>query len=114
MLNSSLDLSELSVDQVLRWPTERAKKWTCNFLEHAKDDPSFIALVAIGSAVRPSVSSVDFDLLVICENREVLHLSPPIEVDLRVYLAAEVDGKVEGGHDLLVWAVMFGQVLYQR
>jgi len=73
-----------------------------------------LAVVAIGSAVRPNVRSVDFDLVVICENPDLFHQTRPIEIDLRVYASAEIESQVGGGHDLLGWTVKFGKVLYER
>ena len=37
-----------------------------------------------------------------------------MEVDLRVYRADDVDRLISEGHDVLGWAIKFGQVLFQR
>jgi hypothetical protein len=89
--------------QVLRWPTERARKWTCEFLNSAPANDSFLAVIAIGSAVRPNVVSADLDLIVISAEATPLHISPPMEIDLRTYSAAAIDDQIASGHDLLVW-----------
>jgi hypothetical protein len=102
------------LSQILRWPTARAMKWTREFLAAAATDPNIMAVVAVGSAVRPNVASVDLDLIVICRENNPLAQKPPIEVDLRAYSAAEIDAKIREGHDLLVWSIMFGRVLFQR
>jgi hypothetical protein len=100
--------------QVLRWPTERARKWTRDFLKLAAADDSVLAVIAIGSAVRPNVVSADLDLVVICNQTKPLHLSSPMEIDLRIYSAGSIDAQIAGGHDLLGWAIKFGKALYQR
>ena len=89
-------------------------QWTESFLDSARDDLSITAVTAIGSAVRPNAAAADLDLLVIC--REPLNLkgSRPMEVDLRVYRVDDVDRLISEGHDVLGWAVKFGQVLFQR
>ena len=89
-------------------------QWTESFLDSARDDLSIAAVIAIGSAVRPNAAAADLDLLVIC--REPLNLkgSRPMEVDLRVYRVDDVDRLISEGHDVLGWAVKFGQVLFQR
>lgn len=103
-----------SIDRVLRWPTKRSKDWTLSFVSTAWRDPNIIAIVAIGSAVRPNVSSTDLDLLTLYTGLKSLKVTPPIEVDLRTYSLAGIEDKLRGGHDLLTWSVKFGRVLYQR
>ena len=104
----------ISQGLTIRWPTLAAKQWTESFLNSARDDLSITAVIAIGSAVRPNAAAADLDLLVIC--REPLNLkgSRPMEVDLRVYRVDDVDRLISEGHDVLGWAVKFGQVLFQR
>jgi hypothetical protein len=115
-----MTLSELqqenasSIDRVLRWPTKRSKDWTLSFVSTAWRDPNIIAIVAIGSAVRPNVSSTDLDLLTLYTGSKPLKETPPMEVDLRTYSLAGIEDKLRGGHDLLTWSVKFGRVLYQR
>lgn len=100
--------------RVSRWPTGRSKKWTAQFLKSAQHDRNIRAIVAIGSAVRPAVSSVDLDLLVLCEEPTAFKAKPPMEIDLRVYAAKQVSSLIEGGNDLVGWAVKFGRALFQR
>ena len=114
MTEKSLSLTERASDQVLRWPTSRSKNWTNTFLDSAERNGNILAVVAVGSAVRADVPSADIDLVVICGDPAVLKAVPPLEVDLRAYSAARVGGQLKSGHDMLGWAVRFGQVLYQR
>jgi hypothetical protein len=86
----------------------------CRFLNCAPANESILAVVAIGSAVRPNVASADLDLIVITAQAVALRISPPIEVDLRLHAAAAVDAQIARGHDLLGWAIKFGKVLFQR
>lgn len=101
-------------EQVLRWPTEAAKAWTNDFLCSAPWDNNVMAIVAVGSAVRPGVPSADLDLIVVCLEAARSKFKPPIEVDLRPYAASEIDSLIESGNDMLGWAIKFGRVLYQR
>lgn len=103
-----------SAPDIRRWPTPRSKAWTLQFLNEATTNDNIIAVVAVGSAVRPAVPSVDLDLVVICREPSNLHVKPPLEIDLRAYRADQVQQKVARGNDLLVWAVKFGRVLFQR
>jgi hypothetical protein len=114
MRHNSLNRSGGVHTQVFRWPTERSREWTCKFLSSAPANRSILAVVAIGSAVRPSVLSSDLDVIVISAEAAPLRISPPMEVDLRVYSAALVDGQIASGHDLLGWAIKFGRALFQR
>lgn len=95
-----------------RWPTEKSRRWVVEFLRAAKVDENVLAVVAVGSAVRPGVPSDDLDLVVICVDRGAFAARAPIEIDLRAYSFAEIDEHLKEGHDLLAWAVMFGRALY--
>ena len=106
--------SGYSPAEVLRWPTARARDWTCRFLASAPANPNILAVVAIGSAVRHNVPCADLDLVVICASTACPGDTPPLEIDLRAYLAADVGAQIESGHDLLGWAIKFGGVLFQR
>ena len=103
-----------SLSHVLRWPTERARKWTREFLNSAAANNSVMAVIAIGSAIRPDVVSADLDLIVISAEARPLHISPPMEIDLRVYSVSTIDAQIATGHDLLGWAIKFGKALFQR
>src|SRR5438045_4571366 len=109
-----LSKTNSSTSQILRWPTFRSQEWTERFLDRAVRDPNILAVVAIGSAVRPNVPSVDFDLIVVCREPDLFEQIRPIEIDLRVYPAAEINRQIAAGHDLLGWTVKFGKLLYER
>lgn len=99
---------------VKRWPTARSRAWTLQFLADAADNDNILAVIAVGSAVRDVVTSVDLDLVVICRRPEILRLNPSLEIDLRVYPENQLLPELARGHDLLGWAVKFGRVLFQR
>lgn len=99
---------------VRRWPTQRSKQWTEDLLLQAKSDSTIQAIVAIGSAVRPNVRSVDLDLIMIRGGATASQFKPPLEIDLRVYDAHSINKQIEEGSDLLSWAIKFGRVLFQR
>jgi hypothetical protein len=100
--------------EILRWPTERSLDWVCSFLDAAAADERIVAVVAIGSAVRPNVSSADLDLIMITTDPGISAGAPPLEIDLRAYSAAQVEAQIGNGHDLLGWAIKYGKVLFQR
>jgi hypothetical protein len=52
--------------------------------------------------------------VVICKDPDVLREVPPLEVDLRAYSTADIEARLQSGHDLLGWAVRFGRALFQR
>jgi predicted nucleotidyltransferase len=81
--------------QTLRWPTARSEAWTNAFVDRTDRDGNIIAIVAVGSAVRPDVASVDLDLIVVCKEPDKLATKAPIEVDLRAYPAVEIWRLVE-------------------
>jgi len=101
-------------EQIHRWPTSRSKTWTATFLSSVQKDENIMAVVAVGSAVRPSVQSFDLDLVVICREPTKMKAKPPVEIDLRAYAASRVDELIRSGNDLLGWTVKFGRVLFQR
>lgn len=103
-----------AVRPIRRWPTPRSAVWTESFLDSVRDNDNVMAVIAVGSAVRPAVTSVDLDLVVICQDPAKLEAKPPIEVDLRAYAAGQIDSLISAGNDLLGWAIKFGHVLLQR
>jgi hypothetical protein len=104
----------LAHGHVLRWPTRRSRAWTAGFLRSASKDTNVLAVIAVGSAVRPKVPSADLDLVVICRDPAILDRAHPPEVDLRAYPANTVEPEIERGNDILGWAVRFGQILHQK
>lgn len=99
---------------VCRWPALDARGWLASFLERAEVDANVVAVIAIGSAVRPDVTSDDLDVMVVCRDVVRLKERAPIEVDLRKANWESVDDQIQAGHDLLVWAVRFGRPLLDQ
>ncbi len=114
MKHSSRNFRGHPLAEVLRWPTGRSKDWTFRFVNSARANRSIVAVVAVGSAVRPGVSSADLDLIVIRADTGPFGDMAPLEIDLRNYSAADVDAQIASGNDLLVWAIKFGKALFQR
>jgi len=111
---ASREFEGLQLAPIQRWPTPRSKVWTANFLDSARNDGNIVAVIAVGSAIRPAVSSVDLDLVVICRDPAELKYKPPIEIDMRAYAVEQVDRLIDSGNDLLGWAVKYGSALFQR
>jgi hypothetical protein len=93
------------------WPTDFARQWLHSFLRRVRGDPNVLVVVAIGSSVR-TASADDLDLVVLCKDRTLQRDRPPIEVDLRAFDWDKVDADIQRGKDLLIWAVRFGEPLY--
>ena len=82
--------------------------WLPSFLERAEADKNVIAVIVIGSAIRPDVTSDDLDVMVLCRDVAGLREKAPIEIDLRKADLDCVEDKIRAGHDLLIWAIRFG------
>ena len=98
-------------ETVRRWPSARSKAWLTAFLERVRLDPNVISVVAIGSSVRSEVISEDLDVIVLCQDASALAEKAPIEIDLRKMNFDGIEEKMKNGHDLVSWAVRFGQPL---
>lgn len=112
--STNSNVEYLGLTPILRWPTVQSRIWTENFLASARNDDNVVAVIAVGSAVRLAVASVDLDLIVISKEPDKLRYKPPIEIDLRVYAADKVHSLIQSGNDMLGWAVMYGKVILQR
>ena len=82
--------------------------WLPSFLERAEADKNVVAVIVIGSAIRPDVTSDDLDVMVLCRDVAGLREKAPIEIDLRKADLDCVEDKIRAGHDLLIWAIRFG------
>jgi hypothetical protein len=99
----------------LRWPSEDAKTWVSGFVNTIESTPSIDALIAIGSAVRPGVtSSMDIDLVLITSGEKPNLRGITIDVDVRVFPTQEVDKLICQGNDLLIWTVNYGVLIWER
>lgn len=94
---------------------EAAERWLEDFLARAPANPSLLAVVVTGSAVRPVAKSQDLDLLVVHSGaRPVLRPPPPIDVDVRFQARDELEDAVAGGNEHLLWAITHGVPLFDR
>jgi hypothetical protein len=99
---------------IRHWPSQAARRWVEEFVRDVVRDERALALVAVGSAIRKVRASADLDLVLIHADKNVRYRSPRVDVDLRTYLAGEVDRKIGEGHDLLIWAVLFGKAVHEK
>lgn len=104
------------LEQAIRsWPSPEAHEWTRRMVQTACANPSVLAVVAIGSAVRMVNASDDVDFLLIYASDEPPAFGlQPLDVDVLQYAAPTVDDKLALGHDLLGWATQFGVLLFER
>jgi len=114
MIKQHRDIRHEGINNIYRWPTPQSKTWLIEFLELAQKDNNIMAVIAIGSSVRPKMVSADLDIIVIFREPARLKLRPPIEIDARTFIAAEIHNLIAKGNDLLGWAVKFGRILFQR
>lgn len=92
-----------------------AMRWLTDFLTEAGKDPSIVAVVASGSAVRPVVRSQDLDLLIVYTgNRPTVQPTPPMDVDIRLEAVDTIERTIAGGQEFLIWAIAYGQPLLDR
>ncbi|MYE46351.1 MAG: hypothetical protein F4X25_06285 [Chloroflexi bacterium] len=103
-----------ALEAVRSWPSEAARAWTLDVVEHAATDETIEALVASGSAVREVAISDDLDLVLVYRRDRPQLPRPPIDVDLREYDEDDVPRKLAAGHDYLSWTVRFGHALFER
>jgi hypothetical protein len=97
------------LEQIIRhWPSAHAREWAFRVAADLCADPSILAFVALGSAVRPVEAAQDLDFLVVFRDSQPKLGPIPLDVDLRAYSADLVNDKIEAGHDLLGWALHFG------
>lgn len=113
--SNSVSDSYSDLDEVIkRWPTREARAWVGAFLDRAERSQKILAVVALGSSVRPAVPSEDLDLLVLHTDGADLDWRPPIEIDLRSYDASAIERELAAGADLATWCVRFGLPLFER
>ena len=96
---------------VRRW-VGGARDWVTGFLGAASSDSSLIAIVAMGSSIRPrGHRRSDFDLLVIYQRTRPA-IKPPLEVDVRFVSTERIEMDIATGNDILGWAIKFGMALH--
>ncbi len=96
------------------WPSPQAREWTRRMVEALCIDPSILAMVALGSAVRPVGAAQDIDLLVVYRGAPPHFGSLPLDVDLRAYAADGLVDKIAAGQDLLGWALHYGVLICEQ
>src|SRR5437868_1009892 len=96
---------------VRRW-VGRARNWVIDFLAAAASDSSLVAIIAIGSSVRPrGHRRSDFDLLLLYQGARPT-IKAPVEVDVRLFSTERIDTEIANGNDILGWAIQFGIALH--
>lgn len=73
-----------------------------------------VAVVLLGSAIRPADSSYDLDCLFLYRGERPVFSRPPSDVDIRGFDVERIDRFISDGHDLLVWSLRLGQVACER
>jgi hypothetical protein len=103
------------IDEVVRsWPSDGAKEWVRSFIPQACSNPSILAVVAFGAAVRTTCFTADIDLLVIYERPKPRIEGRPIDVDIRWYERSHAEKLISEGQELLGWVVRFGELICER
>ena len=99
---------------VYRWPTKRSRTWFKGFLDRVVKDANVAAVIVVGSAVRPDVSSEDLDLMVLCHDVSALKPNAPMEVDVRKLSISDLESRIGAGHDMLIWAIRLGRPVVDK
>jgi len=98
----------------IRFPSKNAEKWLAQFLVRARRTAEFAAVVGIGSAFRgKGHSRSDVDLLVL-HFGDRPKLTPPLDIDIRLYSWERVEESLGKGNEILGWAVLLGTTLFDR
>lgn len=104
-----------TIDEVVhRWSSDGAKGWVQSFIPQACSNPSVLAVVAFGAAVRTASFTADIDLLVIYDRPKPRFERRPIDVDIRWYERSHVEKLINEGQELLSWVVRFGELICER
>jgi hypothetical protein len=106
--------TKASLRVVQRWSTVGASRWAARVFPELCANSSVLAVVALGSGVRPTDSAYDFDCLYVFRGAQPDVRRPPHDVDLRGFEASKVDSLISTGHDLLVWTIKFGRVVCEH
>lgn len=97
-----------------RWPSEEAKNWTCGFVARAAQLEQTLAIVLIGSMVRATPKINDVDLFYVYRTDSVSFRDHPFDVDIRAFSALEILEKLHERHDLTIWALEYGHLIYEQ
>lgn len=103
-----------SLGVIQRWSTVGASRWAARVFPELCRNSSVLAVVALGSGVRPIDSAYDFDCLYVFRGAPPEIGRPPHDVDLRGFEASTVNSLISSGHDLLVWTIKFGRVVCEH
>lgn len=89
--------------------------WLEAFLGRAARDPSIVAVIASGSAVRPVARSQDLDLLIVYTgSRPEIQPPPPMDIDIRFQSDDSVERAIASGQEFVIWALVHGRPLLDR
>lgn len=74
-------------------------------------NPRVLAVIVLGSAMRPVETSYDLDCLYVYTGERPATAIPTVDVDVRGFAASEVDDLIVNGQDLLIWSIRMGQMV---
>src|SRR5439155_25821101 len=83
LMAANLDVSQDWMRYVLRWPTAASRDWAARAFAQLCSSPDILAVVVLGSTVRPAESSYDFDCLYIYQGGPADIPAAPNDVDVR-------------------------------
>ena len=109
LASEAMTAADLSV--VRRWIGD-SEAWVRHLLVIAHEHPGIVAVVVMGSAVRPrGHRRSDVDLLVVYDEVKP-KLQPPVEVDIRYHSTRNLADLVIKGHEIVCWALKYGVPIY--
>ena len=108
------DETRLRLQMILRWPEPELRAWTARFLEKVPENENVLAVVGVGSSVRPNVPSNDIDCVVLCVDPGKFRYRPPAGIDCWRISQDSVDTRLVEGQAMLGAAVQIGVPLFDR
>src|SRR6266478_1612403 len=104
-------MTDKRLNVIRRWVGD-SRRWIKAFLKDVQASSSILTVIAMGSAVRErGHRRSDLDLLVLFRGKRP-SLRPPIEVDVRMHPLETAEEQLAAGHEVLGWAMKFGETLY--
>lgn len=108
------DDTRLRLMKILRWPEPELRVWTARFLERVPENQNILAVVGVGSSVRPNVPSNDVDCVVVCVDPGKFRFRPPSGIHCWRVPEDSVETRLTEGHPMLGAAVQIGVPLFDR
>jgi hypothetical protein len=102
------------LDCIHHWTSKSAQVWSRNFISSAREQQCIKAIIVVGSSIRNVSDNYDVDFIVIYDQQKPKFDTPPLDVDIRTFEQSTVEDLIAKKHDLLIWAIRLGCLVYER